>query len=81
MSTYGHEDGVEAPLITRLEHVFHLVVEPEPDSGCQDAGHLVIEHIPGQAISGNAKAQHATGQRARLADLHLMAEAIEVPGT
>jgi hypothetical protein len=56
------------------------VVEGQRHPGGDDAGHLPIQHIAGQAVSGNTEAQHAAGERARLADLHLMAEPVEVPG-
>ncbi|MNH17491.1 hypothetical protein D3C79_771650 [compost metagenome] len=80
MGADGHKDGVKAPLVARLEHVFHLVVEGEGDPGSDDAGHLPVQHLTGQTVSGDTEAQHAAGERARLADLHLMAEPVEVPG-
>ncbi|MNJ54148.1 hypothetical protein D3C77_495780 [compost metagenome] len=81
MGTDGHKDGVKAPLVALAQHILHLVVEGQRHPGRQDAGHLPVQHVAGQAVSGDAEAQHAARQWPRLADLHLMAEPVEVPGT
>lgn len=80
MGTDGHKDGVKAPLVALTQYILHLVVEGQRHPGGQDAGNFPIQHVAGQSIGGNAKAQHAAGERARLADLHLMTEPVEVPG-
>ncbi|MNM38084.1 hypothetical protein D3C81_488320 [compost metagenome] len=80
MGTDGHKDSIKVPFITLAQHILHLVVEGQRHPGRHDAGHLPIQHVAGQAVSGNTKAQHAARQWPRFADLHLMAEPVEVPG-
>ncbi|MNK95148.1 hypothetical protein D3C87_1153730 [compost metagenome] len=80
VGTDRHEDGVKAPLIALAQHILHLVIEGQRHPGSQDAGHLPVQHVAGQTVSGNTKAQHAACQRPRLADLHPMAKPVEVPG-
>ena len=48
---------------SRVQHILHLVVEGQRHPGRHDAGHLPIQHIAGQAVSGNTETQHAARQR------------------
>ncbi|MNC47280.1 hypothetical protein D3C75_963320 [compost metagenome] len=80
MGTDGHKDGVKAPLVALAQHILHLVVEGQRHPGRQDAGHLPIQHVARQTVGRNTEAQHAARQWPRFADLHPMAEPVEVPG-
>jgi hypothetical protein len=80
MGADGHEDGVKAPSSRALSTSSTLWLRVSVTPAATMRATSLIQHLAGQAVSGNAEAQHAAGERARLADLHLMAEPVEVPG-
>ena len=74
----GEEDRVV--LAADRVEVGDLGVELEGDPEVEDALHLGVQHVAGEAVAGDAEAHHAAGHRARLLDGHVVAGQGEVVG-
>ncbi len=72
--THGQKHRVEPALLPRVEHAGDFGVVFDAHTQVDNALHLGIQHVAGQAVLGNAKPHHAAGQRPGFAHRYLMAQ-------
>ena len=73
------QDGVEAVVPERRD-VVDARAGRDLDADRRDVGDVVVDHVVGQPVRGDAEAQHAAGLRRRLEDLDAVTLARELPG-